>query len=230
MLQVAEGFYPFLRRPMCFERILPDAVTILYRVVGEGTRLLSRFLPGQVISVHGPLGRAFPINTTIARHIIVAGGMGVATFPALVEALIRLGAKVPEVVLGARTRELLLDEEEFREMGCPVHVATDDGSKGEKAFASRLLENLTPGPGTCVYACGPMAMLKATAQIALSAGADCLVSLEAHMACGDGVCLGCAVEALCEKEGEKMVRVCVDGPVFDARIINWDASSSGHDS
>lgn len=223
MIETAKGFSPFLRRPMCFERLLPNGFSILYKVTGEGTRILAGVLPGARVSVQGPLGNGFPIDTTFDRHVIVAGGIGVAPFPALVQALVHAGANPPEVVLGARSQDQLVGEDEFRRLGCAVHIATDDGSAGVRALASECLARLAPGAGTRIYACGPMAMMKATARVAIETGADCLVSLEAHMACGDGVCLGCVVESTRAQEGEPMVRVCQDGPVFDMRLIDWDA-------
>lgn len=229
MLQVSETLYPFLRRPMCFERISTEGVSILYKVEGEGTRLLSHLVPGHALSIQGPLGNGFPIDGSFERHIIVAGGIGVATFPALAEALIDELRVKPEVVLAARTRRFILCADELRRMGCDVHVCTDDGSAGEKAFASEMLQRLAPGPGTRVYACGPMVMMKTTSSVAVASGADCLVSLEAQMACGDGACLGCVVESKREREGEKMVRVCCDGPIFDTRVIDWDAHDLAYD-
>jgi dihydroorotate dehydrogenase electron transfer subunit len=229
MLQVSEGLYPFLRRPMCYERIRPDGFSILYKVEGEGTALLSAMAPGQRVNLQGPLGNGFPIDAGFERHIIVAGGIGVACFPALADALADACPEPPEVILAARTKELVLCDEEFREMGCTVHVATDDGSAGTQAFASQMLERLSPTPTTRVYACGPMVMMKTCSEVAVVAGANCLVSLEAQMACGDGACLGCVVESNVEKEGEKMVRVCADGPVFDTAIIDWEAHNLAYD-
>ena len=229
MVQVAEGLYPFLRRPMCFERVRGDEVHILFKIEGEGTRLLAGMTPGQAIPLQGPLGNGFPLDDSFDRHIIVAGGIGVAPFPFLAEALTETCGKDPEVVLAARTRGLLLCENEFRAMGCEVHLATDDGSAGEKAFAAQLVERLNPGPGTRVYACGPMIMMSTVAAVSSRNGANCLVSLEAQMACGDGACLGCVVPAKDEHEGEKMVRVCVDGPVFDSEIIDWEARDKAYD-
>ena len=223
MLEVATGWYPFLRRPMCFERIEGDEVSILYKVEGEGTALLSKCVPGQTINVQGPLGNGFPIDPSFERHIMVAGGIGVATFPCVAEALLKVCARPPEVLLAARNKSLILLEDEFRAMGCVVHVATDDGSAGVKAYAADMLKTLKPDVKTRVYVCGPMIMMKTTSIAAMEAGADCLVSLEAQMACGDGACLGCVVESKLEKEGEKMVRVCLDGPVFDTRVIDWES-------
>lgn len=229
MIQVADRYDPFLRRPMCFETIEGDTLSILYKVEGEGTRLLASKRVGDCVSVQGPLGKGFPIDPGFDRHIIVSGGIGVATFPGLAQALTTACGKPPEVVLAARTKDLLLCEDNFRALGCPVHLATDDGSAGDRAYAADMLARLEPGPGTRVYACGPMIMMETTSRVALEAGADCLVSLEAFMACGDGACLGCVVEANVEREGERMVRVCLDGPVFDTKLINWKAHNTAYD-
>ncbi|MDZ4858808.1 MAG: dihydroorotate dehydrogenase electron transfer subunit [Candidatus Hydrogenedentes bacterium] len=229
MMQVAEGLYPFLRRPMCFERITRDHVSILYKVEGEGTSLLSKMRPGASLGVQGPLGKGFLIDCKFERHIIVAGGIGVATFPALAEALVRKCDATPEIILAARSKHLILCADEFRAMGCKVHIATDDGSAGEKLYASQMLAKLKPGANSRVYVCGPMIMMKTTSEVAMAAGADCLVSLEAQMACGDGACLGCVVESKSEQDGEKMVRVCLDGPVFDSSIIDWEAHNMAYD-
>lgn len=223
MIQVTQGLWPFLRRPMCFETLRGDGFTILYKVEGEGTRILSTYVPGQTLNIQGPLGNGFVIDPSFERHIIVAGGIGVATFPCLAEALLKACGKAPEVVLAARSKHLILCEDVFRDLGCTVHVATDDGSAGEKLYAAQMVEKLAPGPGSRVYSCGPMIMMSTTAEAATRLGADSVASLEAQMACGDGACLGCVVESNTETEGEKMVRVCLDGPVFDTRVIDWKA-------
>lgn len=223
MLQVQQGYYPFLRRPMSIERIFTDGISILYKIEGEGTRMLSALHAGETLNVQGPLGTPFPMREGFERHILVAGGIGVAPFPALADAILRVLGKTPDIVLAARTEDMLLCEKDFRQMGCRVYLATDDGSAGEKAFASEVLARLEPGPETLVYACGPMPMMKATHAVCEARDVLCLASLEALMACGDGVCLGCVVEANVEIEAERMVRVCKDGPVFDTRLIDWTA-------
>ncbi len=231
MVLVSENLFPFLRRPLCFERIHPQSeeISLLFKIEGNGTRMLSQVQPGQKLSLQGPLGNGFPIDSSWKRHIIVSGGIGVATFPALADALTKICPAPPEVILAARSKDLLLCKQEFRALGCTVHLATDDGSVGEKAFASQMLERLSPGPDTRVYACGPMIMMQTVSRVALKANANCLVSLEAQMACGDGACLGCVVESKQELEGEKMVRVCVDGPVFDTAIIDWESHNTAYD-
>jgi dihydroorotate dehydrogenase electron transfer subunit len=223
MLEVQEGLYPFLRRPMCFERIYKDSVSILYKVEGEGTRLMSKLAAGRKMSVQGPLGQPWPIDTNFDRHIMIGGGIGVAPFPALGEELVKVCKRAPEIIIAARSERLLLCDQDMNRMGCKVHLATDDGSAGFHGFASQLLLELKPEPNTRVYTCGPMAMMKATHLVCQELGLDCVASLEAEMACGDGVCLGCVVEAKVEIEAERMVRVCYDGPVFSSSLINWDA-------
>ena len=229
MLQVNEGLYPFLRRPFSFSRLYPDSLTFLFKVEGEGTRILARYLPGQTISVQGPLGNGFNLDASIKRHIIVAGGMGVAPCPALAEGIMRLTGAAPEVIIGARTRDLVLCEADFREMGCPLHIVTDDGSYGDKQTAAHKLTHLGPQPGDMVYACGPMPMLASISLVTETHKVACQVSLEAQMACGDGACLGCVVESKHETEGEKMVRVCKDGPIFSTRDIDWTVHNLAYD-
>ena len=90
------------------------------------------------------------------------------------------------MILAARTKDFLLCEGEFRDLGCTVHIATDDGSAGEQRYAAQMLEQLAPTPQDRVYVCGPMIMMQTTSDVAVKAGADCQVSLEAQMACGDG--------------------------------------------
>ncbi len=229
MLQVQDGYYPLLRRPMSFEQIDNDSVTVLYKIEGEGTRMLSGQRPGESISVQGPLGKGFPVESGFSRHILVAGGIGIAPFPALAKALIGKLGVTPEIVIAARTADYILCEDLFGELGCDVHLATDDGSLGAQAYAAKVLEQLEPSPGDRVYVCGPMIMMSTTSEVAVAAGANCQVALEAQMACGDGACLGCVVESKRLLEGEKMVRVCCDGPVFDTTVIDWPAHNTAYD-
>ena len=229
MLQVSAGYYPLLRRPMSFERIEGGTLTVLYKVEGEGTELLSRMAVGTTLSVQGPLGNGFALEAGFDRHILVAGGIGIAPFPALAKRLIEELKVRPEVIIAARNKGLILCADTLREMGCDVHVATDDGSAGTKAYAAQMLEKLKPSSADRVYVCGPMIMMQSASEVAVKAGADCRVALEAQMACGDGACLGCVVESTMELEGEKMVRVCCDGPVFDTTLIDWEAHNTAYD-
>jgi dihydroorotate dehydrogenase electron transfer subunit len=225
MVQVQEGYYPFLRRPMCFERLYPDSFSIVYRVAGEGTRVMSRFQPGQAVNVQGPLGNAFPLPSGYQRYFLVGGGVGIAPFPALAEALVRELRVVPEVIVAARSARFLTCVEQFKEMGCRIHTATDDGSMGFHGFAADLLATFDLTPEDVVYCCGPTPMMQAVHRVCARSRTLCYASLEAEMACGDGVCLGCVVEAKVEVEFERMLRVCCDGPTFDTRLLQWDPAA-----
>ncbi len=223
MLEVREGYCPFLRRPMSIERIFEDSVSILYKIAGEGTRMLAGLQAGTRINVQGPLGHGFPIEHDCARYILVAGGIGVAPLPGLAEALIEQTGSAPEILLAARTDNFLLCEKEFAQMGCVTTLATDDGSAGFKGFADACLRRLEPDADTVVYVCGPTVMMRAIHDVCVEAGARCHASLEAEMACGDGVCMGCVVETIAENAFGKMARVCREGPVFESRAIRWSA-------
>lgn len=212
-IRCSEGVEPLLRRPIGVHRISSGGIEVLYQVVGEGTRILSRKRAGEEVDLLGPLGNGFEIQRGAA--MLVAGGIGVAPLVALAGKLRR-----PDVIIGSRTASHVLCEKEFRSLGCRVTVTTDDGSKGQKGFATDALKRLLGrgGKTDVIYACGPVAMLKAVASIAAARGIRCHVSLEERMACGAGVCLGCPVRV---KPGKAYKMVCKDGPVFDAREIDW---------
>ena len=221
MLEIHEGLYPFLRRPMSIEHIYKDAISILYKVVGEGTRLLAQIQTGTTISVQGPLGNGFPLPKAYERYILVAGGIGIAPFPALAEQVMQELGYTPEIVIAARNRSAVLLYKDFSRMGCPVTVITDDGSEGMKGFASDALRRLEPDEHSLIYCCGPMVMMAAVHDVCTECNAICYASLEAEMACGDGVCMGCVVETTANDEAQRMVRVCREGPIFDTRQIDW---------
>ncbi len=223
MLEVREGFCPFLRRPMSIERIFNDGISFLYKVTGQGTRMLATLKVGANINVQGPLGNVFPMESGWKRRILVGGGIGVAPLPGLAEALVRAHGAAPEVILAARNEQMLLCEKEFAQMGCTIHLATDDGSAGMRGYAADALRALKPDESTLVYTCGPNVMMRSIHETCQEFGARCYASLEACMACGDGVCMGCVVETTHEVESRRMARVCQEGPIFDAQTINWKA-------
>lgn len=229
MVRITDTDEPLLRRPFGVHSVGNGAVAILYESVGTATRLLSKKRPGDEIGVIGPLGNGFDFGKGPGpRPVLVAGGMGVAPLFFLAEKMTQ-GRKArtaaPLVLLGAKDAACLLREKDFRAMGCEVRVATDDGSKGFRGYVTRLLEQSlddfagkgrgVPAP-YAVYACGPAPMLKDTRRITCRRAASCQVSLEAHMSCGFGACLGCMVNTV---SGYK--RVCREGPVFNAEEIAW---------
>jgi dihydroorotate dehydrogenase electron transfer subunit len=226
MLQVHGGLDPLLRRPMSVCRI-PDRgrrrIEVLYKVVGRGTRLLSAQRPGTRLMTLGPLGNGFRIPP-VARSrraappvVMVAGGIGIAVFPFLVDALRRRGRRAI-LVWGARTARDLVELDAFGVRGLEVRVATEDGSRGTRGLVTRVLEPLLAGAGPRpdLFACGPTPMLRAVGGMAVAAGAPCQLALESQMPCGIGVCLGCVVPCTGDAAGPVFRRVCTEGPVFRA--------------
>jgi len=213
----------FLRRPFSLHRWVRDSggnatgIEILFHVKGRGTRWLAGQQPGGTVDVMGPLGTAFPHDPDTTRDaLIVAGGIGVAPLPALVERLHDPDRHVT-VLLGVRTAGGLLCEEELGALGAEVEVATEDGSRGRQGLVSHLVEEKLVRGKPMVYACGPGPMLAAVARHAAAHDVPCQVSLEAVMGCGIGACMGCVVPA---SDGSRR-RVCTEGPVFDAHAIDW---------
>lgn len=225
-IRVSGGYEPLLRRPIGIHSIKENKLQMLYEVVGKGTQLLSEKKPGEYLDIIGPLGKGFDYRSTkqeAGSRILVAGGIGVAPLLFLAEKLVH---KKIIVFLGAKTKNQILCEKEFRGLGCEVKIATDDGTKGFKGKVTDLLKNtlLTingqgmPCPySTFLYGCGPKPMLKEICRISQQYRIPSQVLLEAHMACGIGACLGCVVNT---KHGFK--RVCKDGPVFNADEIIWE--------
>ena len=212
---------PLLPRPMAVYRARRRdrgaEIEILYRITGRGTRLLSEAEPGQKIRLVGPLGRGFPDLEDVDRSILVGGGTGIAS-------LYELAARLEDrsrlrVLLGARDATQLMGRQDFVELGVDLRIRTEDGSEGRRGLVTESLqEALSERPADLVCACGPTGMMRSCAGIASAHGARCLVSLENVMACGFGVCLGCAAPLA---SGESAL-VCSQGPVMDAAAIDWD--------
>jgi dihydroorotate dehydrogenase electron transfer subunit len=225
--QSADRSDPLLPRPMAVYRghvatAGSSDIEVLYRTSGRGTHLMSDTLPGQRMRVLGPLGQPFPAVEPGRRAILVGGGTGIASLFELAVRAFDVGAASLDVILGARTRDDLMGLEDFAAIGVDLHVTTEDGSKGLKGRVTEALhplleKSIAPGD-TTVFACGPTPMMYACAEQAHAAGARCIVSLENTMACGFGVCLGCAVPVT--SGGFSLV--CRAGPVYDALDVVWD--------
>jgi len=244
-IRIEDSFDPLLRRPLSIHDAVwqkrskngrkKHAVRILYEVVGKGTALLAEKRPLTQIDVLGPLGRGFDLKKIGGSRCvyIVAGGMGVAPL-FFVARRLREGRKEKAtglkivVLIGGRNKDHIIREKEFKDLGCEVHAATEDGSKGFKGRVTDLLKTLLP-PATdgavpaagqegapVICACGPKAMLAAVAALAQQRGLAAQVSLEEFMGCGLGACLGCVIRTV---SGYR--RICHDGPVFNAEEIIW---------
>jgi dihydroorotate dehydrogenase electron transfer subunit len=221
-IKVTDADEPLLRRPLGVHRVKGNTFEILCEIVGKGTTALSEKKPGELLDVIGPLGNGFDCHGAMAS-VIVAGGMGVAPLIFLAERLMEVKSQKSKVkilvLIGAKTKTQILCENEFRKIGCEVRVATDDGSRGFKGKVTELLnkEARSQRPEVrSIYACGPEPMLMAVSKISVACNISAQVSLEAHMSCGFGACLGCVVNTI---DGYK--RVCKDGPVFLAEDVVW---------
>ncbi|MDD5347618.1 MAG: dihydroorotate dehydrogenase electron transfer subunit [Candidatus Omnitrophica bacterium] len=210
MLQVKREDAPFLRRPFSIHSAQGPDLEILYETKGAGTRILSKQKPRDAVELIGPLGNGFSLRLGSRRPIIVAGGIGVAPLVFLAQ---KLSNRKGLALIGGRTAAGVLCEKEFQKTGFSVTIATDDGSRGFHGRVTGLLERelRTANPDRqIIYACGPEPMIRRICGISLKDKVPAQVSLEAHMACGIGACLGCAMNT---KHGYK--RVCKEGPVFD---------------
>jgi dihydroorotate dehydrogenase electron transfer subunit len=209
---------PLLRRPFAFSRFDPGAsrASFIYLKRGKTTSMLSAFAPGAAIDVLGPLGRGFPLATGKGRPLLVSGGIGAGPVLFLADALAASGTPF-DFVYGARKASLVPADRLPRD----AIVMTDDGSLGKKGSAADALAPLLSPERVCpmAYACGPFPMLAAVARAAEEAGIPCSVSMEQHMACGVGACMGCAVRL--RKGG--YARACAEGPIFDSAVIAWEA-------
>ena len=214
---------PLLPRPMAIYRECGAAgsgeIEILFKVHGRGTALLADLREGDALGFVGPLGRPFPDAPAGEPAWLVAGGTGIASVYPLAARLARRGNPVT-VLLGARSADDLMGEEDFAELDVRLEIATEDGSRGRKGLVTALLEDaLADGAEGGVYACGPTPMMAATSALAEARGRTCWVSLENPMACGFGVCLGCAAP---RRDGS-VALVCRDGPVLPGDQVAWEA-------
>lgn len=214
---------PLLPRPMAVYRTRAGdgdpRIEILFKVHGRGTALLADLEPGDRIGVVGPLGTPFPDPAPGSRAVITAGGTGIASVYEFAAALHARGVPV-RVLLGARSAGDLMGEADFAASGIDLAVATEDGTRGTRGLVTDLLAEALPGAGAAVvYVCGPTPMMAATARICAQRGLPCWASLENPMACGFGVCLGCAAPL---RDGG-FALVCRDGPVLPAHAVAWES-------
>ena len=200
------GFY--LRRPISVHDWTEDSVTVIYKVVGQGTRALLEMKPGEKLSALTPLGNGYDISKCRGAVLAIGGGIGVPPMYGLCRALLAAGKQV-HAVLGWNTASEVFHADKFRALGIPVTVCTADGSLGKRGFVTDVL----PESYDYFCACGPEPMLKAVYGKTRSSGQ---LSFEARMGCGFGACMGCSCETL---TGPK--RICRDGPVMEKEEIKW---------
>mgnify|MGYP000613187276 CR=1 FL=1 len=215
MLHSNSTYDPLLKRPFSIFKHEDNSLKFLYRVRGKGTICLSNLRDGDIIEVIGPLGNSYPEPE--GDFIAIAGGVGIASLLPLLDKRKNMGY----LFYGARSKDELVMLSEAGALSKEVFVATDDGSEGRKGVITELLidffnSKLQTLNSKLIYACGPKPMLKELSEIARAREMKCYVSLEEHMACGVGACLGCVVKTV---SGYR--RVCKEGPVFASEEISW---------
>ncbi len=238
MLQAGDTYDPLLKRPFSIFGYEDNTLRFLYRIRGKGTSCLSNLKGGDVINVIGPLGNSYPEPQ--GDFIAVAGGIGIASLLHLLE---KFKSKA-YLFYGARNKQELVMLNEAKTFSKELFIATDDGSEGKKGLITDSLSDfLNPSRITHyalpIYACGPTPMLKELSKVVADKDIKCYVSLEEHMACGVGACLGCVVktvsseqEAGSSNKNESQLltahhslftykRVCKEGPIFDIEDIVW---------
>lgn len=205
-----DGF--FLRRPLAVTEWNDAGISLIYKVVGEGTARLSTMTQGESLDVLAGLGNGFDLSACREKALIVCGGLGASPTFTLAKNLMASGKEV-NVVLGFNTAGESVLVEEYRDLGVNVGITTVDGTSGVKGFVTQLIGSMAAGCDY-FYTCGPKVMMKAVCEALEDIGGE--ASLEERMGCGCGICYGCTCHTA---DGPK--RVCADGPVFKKEKIVW---------
>lgn len=223
-LRVDSRIAPLLRRPFGIHRVDREKgeFEILYRVIGEGTALMTQIRVNDTVDILGPLGHGFDLAGDYTDAIVVAGGMGIAPVFFLIDELLALEKKV-SLFWGARLcEEIFVKPAQLKARGVDLHLAVEDGTLGHAGFVTDLLPTFLEQYGAEAtfrgFACGPNPMLNTLQRIVGEESSRWDVSLEAHMACGVGVCMGCGVKD--HQDGYRMVCSC--GPVMNLKEVNLE--------
>lgn len=206
----------FLRRPISINYVdkATNELWLLIQLVGDGTRRMAEYRPGDTVNIMLPLGNGFTVPSQKEQKLLLIGG-GVGTAPMLyLGAILKNAGFNPTFLLGARSKDDVLQLEEFKKFGT-VYITTEDGSLGEKGYVTNHTI-LKETHFDQIYTCGPKPMMVAVAKYAASASISCEVSLENTMACGIGACLCCV-----EKTVDGHICVCTEGPVFNIDKLTW---------
>ncbi len=235
MLRIAGRNDPLIGRPLALYNVEGRYLDVVYLVKGKFTSQLAGLHRGDQLDIWGPLGNGFAARD-LEHLIMVAGGIGQTPFYALAQEYLRrkvfgnpprktASAQKITFCYGTRTAEYFAGLDDFAELGMEVLLATDDGSRGHHGLVTDLLKQVlaetTLAPH--IVCCGPERMMEAVAQVASDSGVPCEVSLETPMACGIGICFTC-VAMIRDDAGEcDYQRTCVEGPVFAAEQVVWQA-------
>lgn len=231
MIKTKPGLEPLLRRPFSIFEIVrradgtPQGISILNKRIGTGTGQLFEARVGDRLGCLGPLGQPWPLVDPPTSAWMVAGGVGLAPFATLTEALAARGVSL-RLFYGARRGEDLYYADWFAQRGVDLVLATEDGSRGTPGLVTVPLDaalgNTTADAPIAIYCCGPTPMMRAVARRAASAGRDAWVSLEQVMGCGMGGCYSCVVPVKMPDGSAHFLRSCTSGPVFAASTLEWE--------
>ena len=223
-VMVSQDTGMLLRRPFTIYTVDGHEITMLYQIIGEGTKRLSEMPKGAPLHVLGPLGNTFDFTTHPEPAILVGGGAGIASLMLLATALRKHDIQTFGLV-GAQRQARLLSVADLEAIGITTHIATDDGSIGRHGYVTDILIDMLEKMNwhrPTIYACGPHGMLSAVAKIAANYGVPTQIAMENRMGCAMGVCLGCVCPVRIDKNTIEYQRVCTEGPVFNATDIAWD--------
>jgi dihydroorotate dehydrogenase electron transfer subunit len=217
-----------LRRSIALAGAGDGVVTVVVAPHGPGSTWLAELQVGERVDVVGPLGRPFPMPDPGTPALLVGGGYGAAALVGLAARLRDAGSTVA-AVSGAASADRLCSVDELGALADPVEVTTDDGSAGRAGRVTRAVDELIGDAGV-VYACGPMAMLRAVAEAATAAGIPSYVAVEESMACGIGVCMTCVLPVIGEDGRTRFSRSCAEGPIFGGDRVRFaDVGRLTHD-
>ncbi len=210
----------FLRRPFSIAGQKNNRLAILYKVVGEGTEILSRKKNGDVLNAIGPLGKGFPVKKEWKNVYLAGGGTGIAPLLFLADKLSAEDVKIT-FFYGAKNAGYI----GFGTLpsGIDYIFTTEDGSYGHKGLLDKAMRGYIKKYGSpdVIYGGGPAGLLKKIGSISEDFKVPAFVSLENRMACGTGICCGC-VTKIKTGDGWENVRICKEGPVFNTKDIKWD--------
>jgi dihydroorotate dehydrogenase electron transfer subunit len=222
-----------LRRCFSIHKVSPSGVhgatvDIVVAAHGPGTTWLAGLSLHDEVDIVGPLGKPFPLPTEPVPCVLVGGGYGSAPLFWLAEQLAAKGCHI-EMVLGAASEDRLFGVDDARRAADGLTVTTDDGSVGTRGWVSDVLPQvIRRSQAGVVYGCGPMGMLRAVTEVANAEGSVAQVAVEESMACGVGVCMTCVMPVSGVDGKTRMVRSCVEGPVFRGDRVRWDAFENGY--
>ena len=222
-IKVSDGTEPFLRRPISIHNLNREdgILEFIFQVKGKGTTILSKKEVGDKIDIVGPLGYGTFQYQDYQKLGIIGGGIGIFPLYELAKCAKKDGKEI-NTYLGFRSKEFVLLENKFRDVSDNLTLTTDDGSYSKKGFAiDYLKKDIEDGKIDSIYACGPLPMLRAVKKLAEEKDIPCQISLEEKMACGLGVCLGCAVKTSSStNDTPQYMHVCKAGPVFNCRDVD----------